>query len=260
LGSNADFGLSSDEAKRRLLEYGPNELQRAHRVSAWEVFAAQFKNLLIVILLVAVVLSAILGHLIEATAIGVIILFAALLGFYQEYRAERALEALQEMAAPTAAVLRDGQESNIPARDLMPGDIVFLRSGDKVAADGRLFEAVNLQVDEAALTGESVPVEKQTAALRDPRTAVADRSNMVYAGTIVTYGRGRAVITATGMSTEFGRIAQSLQAVEPSRTPLQQSLERVANILARAGKVCWRWSSSALPWRSPWSRKLCPRS
>jgi Ca2+-transporting ATPase len=233
LGGNADSGLSNDEAKGRLLEYGPNELQRAHHVSAWEVFAAQFKNFLIVILLIAVALSAILGHAIEAVAIGVIILFAALLGFYQEYRAERALEALQEMAAPTAAVLRDGQELNIPARDVVPGDIVYLRSGDKIAADGRLFDAINLQVDEAALTGESVPVEKQTAALRDQLAAVADRSNMVYAGTIVTYGRGRAVITATGMRTEFGRIAQSLQAVEPNRTPLQQSLERVAKILAR---------------------------
>ena len=233
LGSNADSGLSSDEAKRRLLEYGPNELQRAHRVSTWEVFAAQFKNLLIVILLVAVVLSAILGQVIEAVAIGVIILFAALLGFYQEYRAERALEALQEMAAPTAAVLRDHKELNIPARDVVPGDVVYLRSGDKIPADGRLFEAVNLQVDEAALTGESVPVEKQTAALTEVEPAVADRTNMVYAGTIVTYGRGRAVIAATAMATEFGRIAESLQSVVPSKTPLQENLAKVAKVLAR---------------------------
>lgn len=233
LGSHADAGLSTDEAARRLLEYGANELQRGRHVSAWQIFAAQFKNLLIVILLVAVVLSAILGHGIEAVAIGVIILFAALLGFYQEYRAERALEALQEMAAPTAAVLRDGQELNIPARDVVPGDIVYLRGGDKIAADGRLFEAVNLQIDEAALTGESVPVEKQTAALLDKELAVADRGNMVYAGTIVTYGRGRAVVVATAMATEFGRIAESLQSVVPSKTPLQQSLERVAKILAR---------------------------
>ena len=233
LGSNAESGLSNDEAKRRLLEYGPNELQRAHRVSAWEVFAAQFRNLLIVILLVAVVLSAILGHVIEAVAIGVIILFAALLGFYQEYRAERALEALQEMAAPTAAALREGQELNIPARDVVLGDIVYLRVGDKIPADGRLIEAVNLQDDEAALTGESVPVEKQTEALAEGEPAVADRTNMVYAGTIVTYGRGRAVVVATGMATEFGRIAESLQSVVQSKTPLQQSLERVAKILAR---------------------------
>jgi P-type Ca2+ transporter type 2C len=233
LGSSAEKGLTADEAARRLREYGANELKRAHRVSAWEVFAAQFKNLLIVILLIAVLLSAFLGHVIEAIAIGVIVLFAALLGFYQEYRAERALEALQQMAAPTAAVLRDGQELNIAARDVVPGDIVYLRAGDKIPADGRLIEAVNLQDDEAALTGESVPVEKQTAALTEGEPAVADRTNMVYAGTIVTYGRGRAVIVATGMATEFGRIAESLQSVVQSKTPLQQSLERVAKILAR---------------------------
>ena len=233
LGSSAEKGLTAAEATGRLRQYGPNELEQAHRVSAWAVLAAQFKNLLIVILLIAVLLSVFLGQAIEAIAIGVIVLFAALLGFYQEYRAERALEALQQMAAPTAAVQRDGQELNIPARDVVPGDIVYLRAGDKIPADGRLIEAVNLQDDEAALTGESVPVEKQTEALAEGEPVVADRTNMVYAGTIVTYGRGRAVIVATGMATEFGRIAESLQSVVPSKTPLQQTLERVAKILAR---------------------------
>jgi P-type Ca2+ transporter type 2C len=234
LATSAEAGLSRAEAARRLHEHGANELAQAHRVSAWAVLAAQFKNLLIVILLIAVLLSALLGHVIEAIAIAVIVLFAALLGFYQEYRAERALEALQEMAAPTAAVLREGRELNIAARDVVPGDIVYLRAGDKIPADGRLIEAVNLQDDEAALTGESGPVEKQTEALPDGQPAVADRSNMVYAGTIVTYGRGRAVIVASGMATEFGRIAESLQSVVQSKTPLQQSLERVAKVLARA--------------------------
>jgi Ca2+-transporting ATPase len=233
LGSSAEAGLTGGEAARRLLDHGANELARTHHVSAWEVFAAQFKNLLIIILLVAVALSAILGHVIEAVAIGVIVLFAALLGFYQEYRAERALEALQKMAAPTAAVMRDGEEVNLPAREIVPGDVIHLHTGDKIAADGRLIEAINLQVDEAALTGESVPVEKQTAALLAKETAVADRNNMIYAGTIVTYGRGRALVTATGMKTEFGQIAQSLQTVAPSPTPLQQNLARVASILAR---------------------------
>ena len=198
------------------------------------MLAAQFKNLLIVILVIAVLLSVFLGHAIEAIAIGVIVLFAALLGFYQEYRAERALEALQQMAAPMAAVLRDGQEFNITACDVVPGDIVYLRAGDKIPADGRLIEAVNLQDDEAALTVESVPVEKQTEALAEGEPAVADRTNMAYAGTIVTYGRGRAVIVATGMATEIGWIAESLQfLVAQSKTPLQQSLELVAKILAR---------------------------
>jgi len=237
LGSSAEKGLTEDEAAGRLRQYGLNELQRAHHVSAWEVFAAQFKNLLIVILLIAVGLSAILGHAIEAVAIGVIILFAVLLGFYQEYRAERALEALREMAAPTAVVVRDGQELNLPARDIVPGDIVQLRAGDRIPADGRLFESVNLKIDEAALTGESVPVEKQTGALKPDKVAIADRGNMVYAGTVVTYGRGRAVVVATGMNTEFGQIAESLRAVEKSRTPLQANLDRIGKILARAALV-----------------------
>ena len=237
LGSSADTGLSAAEAAQRLLDYGANELGGAHRVSAWEVLAAQFKNVMIVILLVAVVLSAILGHVIEAVAIGVIVFFAVLLGFYQEFRAERALEALQEMAAPSAAVLRDGRELNVPARVLVPGDIVQLRAGDKVPADGRLFESFTLQVDEAALTGESVPVEKQTVALESASVGIADRSNMIHAGTVVTYGRGRAVITETGVKSEFGRIAESLRTVTRGRTPLQENLDRVGGILARTALV-----------------------
>lgn len=173
----------------------------------------------------------------RTVAIAVILLFAVLLGFYQEYRAERALEALQEMAAPTASVTRDRQEMTIPAREMVAGDVVQVRPGDRVPADGRLFEAVNLQVDEAALTGESVPVEKQTGALESEKLTLADRSNMVYAGTAITYGRGRAVVVATGMNTEFGHIAQSLRTVERSRTPLQENLDRVGAVLARAALV-----------------------
>jgi Ca2+-transporting ATPase len=233
-GSGADHGLSSAEAERRLSEYGPNELAESGRVSAWTLLAAQFKNILIIILLIAVGLSAMLGHTIEALAIAVIVLFAAVLGFYQEFRAERAIEALRQMAAPTAALLRDGEEINMPARAAVPGDVMILRMGDKVPADGRLIESANLKCDEAALTGESVPVEKQTAALEADALAVADRRNMVYAGTSITYGRGRAVVVATGMKTEFGQIAQSLESVESSRTPLQQNLDRVGNVLARS--------------------------
>ena len=148
--------------------------------------------MLIIILLVATALSAFLGHGVEAIAIAVIVLFAVLLGFVQEYRAERAIEALRQMAAPTATVLRDGEEIEIPARDLVPGDVILLRAGDKIPADARLIEAVNLQIEEAALTGESVPVEKHTAPLADGELALGDRKNMAYAGTAATYGRGRA--------------------------------------------------------------------
>jgi Ca2+-transporting ATPase len=234
LGSNAEQGLSGIEASRRLEEHGANELRRERRVSAWVVLFAQFKNALIVILLVAVALSALLGQVVEAAAIAVIVVFAALLGFFQEYRAERALEALRELAAPTAAVLRDGQEQTVPAREVVPGDIIHLRTGDKIPADGRLFESFNLKIDEAALTGESVPVEKHTATLADESVSVADRNNMVFAGTAVTYGRGRAVVAATGMKTEFGLIAQYLQTVPSSRTPLQQNLDKVGKVLAQA--------------------------
>jgi P-type Ca2+ transporter type 2C len=236
-GSDADRGLDDAEARRRLSEYGANELAEFFGVSAWAILAEQFKNALIIILLVAVALSVFLGHIIEALAIAVIVLFAALLGFYQEFRAERAIEALRRMAAPTATVLRDGEELSVPAREAVPGDILFLRTGDKVPADGRLIDAANLKTDEAALTGESAPVEKQTAALADGALAVADRNNMVYAGTTVTYGRGRAVVIATAMKTEFGQIAQSLESVETTRTPLQRNLDRVGNTLARAATV-----------------------
>ena len=230
-------GLSAIEATRRRLEHGPNELQAARPVSPWTILLAQFKNVLIIVLLLATALSALLGHAVEAVAITVIVLFAAILGFVQEYRAERAIEALRRMAAPTATVLRDGQHSDVPARDLVPGDVVVLRPGNRVPADARLIEAVNLQIQEAALTGESVAVDKQTAPLGSPALALGDRSNMAYAGTVVTYGRGLAMVVATAMATEFGKIAQLLQSVEAGKTPLQENLDRMGHVLARAALV-----------------------
>jgi Ca2+-transporting ATPase len=230
-------GLTAAEANRRLAECGPNELRATHRVAPWAILLEQLKNVLIVILLIATGLSIFLGEGIEAAAIAVIVVFAVLLGFVQEYRAERAIEALRLMAAPTATVLRDGEEAEVAARDLVPGDVLLLRAGDKTPADARLFEAVNLQVEESALTGESVPVEKHTAPIAAADTSVADRKNMVYAGTAATYGRGRAVVTATAMQTEFGRIAQMLQTVETGRTPLQENLDKVGRLLASAAFV-----------------------
>jgi len=230
-------GLSSAEADQRLAQYGPNELQETRRISPWAILLEQFKNVLIIILLIAVGLSTILGHGIEAIAITVIVLFAVGLGFIQEYRAERAIEALRQMAAPTATVLRDGDDVELPARQLVPGDVILLEAGDRVPADARLIEAINLQVEEAALTGESVPVEKHAAPLADPHLGVGDCRNMVYAGTVVTYGRGRAVVVATGMQTEFGKIAQMLQTIEVGRTPLQENLDKVGHTLARAALV-----------------------
>ena len=227
-------GLSSAEAAVRLEQFGPNELQASARVSPWSILLEQFKNVLIIILLVATALSAFLGHGVEAIAITVIVLFAVILGFLQEYRAERAIEALRELAAPAATVMRDGRERDVSARDLVPGDVIVLATGDKVPADVRLIEAVNLQTNEAALTGESAPVEKQTRPLENEKLPTGDRISMGYAGTLVTYGRGRATVTATAMNTEFGKIARMLETVETGKTPLQENLDRVGKVLARA--------------------------
>lgn len=230
-------GLSKVEADRRLQQYGSNELQSAGHVSPWAILLEQIKNVLIIILLVAVLMSAFLGHAIEAAAIGVIVMFAVILGFIQEYRAERAIEALRKMAAPLATVLRDAKEVEIPSAEIVPGDMVVLRTGDRIPADLRLIESVNLQVEEAALTGESVPVEKHAKTLTGEDLSLGDRKNMAYAGTAVTYGRGLAVTVGTGMNTEFGKIAKMLQSIEAGRTPLQENLDRVGHTLARAAFV-----------------------
>jgi len=230
-------GLTGEQAARLLDELGANELIVARRISPWKLLFEQFKNVLIIILLVAIALSALLGHGVEAIAIAVIVLFSVILGFVQEYRAEKAIEALKQMAAPTATALRDGEETEVAARNLVPGDVILLRAGDRIPADSRLLEAVNLQVEEAVLTGESLPVEKHTNPIPKDDLAIGDRKNMVYSGTAASYGRGRAVVAETGMNTEFGKIAQMLQTVETGRTPLQENLDKVGAMLARAGFV-----------------------
>jgi Ca2+-transporting ATPase len=227
-------GLSREEAQRRLEAYGPNELSAAGSVSPWSVLLTQFKNVLIIILLIATAISASLGHETEAIVITVIVLFAVILGFVQEYRAERSMEALREMAAPEAHVIRDGREGRIPAREVVPGDLVLLNAGNRVPADIRLVEAVNLRMEESVLTGESVPTAKETEPSDAPDLEPADRRNMVYAGTTVAYGRGRGIVTATAMETEFGRIARMVSTVEVRRTPLQENLDRLGRILAWA--------------------------
>jgi P-type Ca2+ transporter type 2C len=237
LESDAGRGLSEVECRRRFAEYGANELQSDNRVSPLTLLLEQFKNILVVILLVAVALSAFLGHTVEASAIAIIVLFAVLLGFVQEYRAERAIEALRKMTEPSATVIRDGKENDIPSRELVPGDVIILVIGKKVPADGRIISAVNLKADEAALTGESVPVEKQSEPLEGDELPVGDRRNMVYAGTALAYGRGRALVVATGVHTEFGKIAEMLKTVRTSKTPLQVNLDKVGRVLGQAALV-----------------------
>lgn len=230
-------GLSSAEAANRIQTYGYNRLEAKKTISPWMLLLEQFKNVLIITLLIATGISAFLGHGIEAIAISVIVLFAVFLGFIQEYRAEKAIEALKKMAAPTAKVLRDGKEQIIAASEVVPGDVFFLAAGDRIPADARLIQAINLRIEEASLTGESLPSEKDHGAELGEKAALGDQKNMVFAGTSVSYGRGHAMVIATGMKTEFGKIAKMLQQVESEKTPLQKNLDKVGAMLARAAIV-----------------------
>jgi Ca2+-transporting ATPase len=227
---NPRQGLAEAEVRRRLELHGPNELKREEQRSPLWLFLGQFKNILIVILLLATVLSALLGEMVDAGIILAIVLFCAGLGFIQEYRAERALEALKKLLTPTITVVRDGAEAEVASRELVPGDVMLLEAGDKIPADARLVEIASLKCDEAALTGESFPVDKELAAL-PPATPVGDRRNMVFTGTIVTYGRARTVVTATAMRTELGRIAEQVSAVEEEHTPLERRTDEIGRWL-----------------------------
>ncbi|MFZ5452962.1 MAG: cation-translocating P-type ATPase [Thermodesulfobacteriota bacterium] len=225
-------GLSPSRVRERLERFGPNELAAAKSVSPWLIFLRQFQNLLMVILIIAVGVSFMLGEHLDAAVILVIVLACVVLGFVQEYRAEQAAQALQKMAAPEARVIREGREQVIPAREVAPGDVLALHTGDRVAADGRLLEQFNLMADEAVLTGESTPVVKDTAPLTAAAAAVADRHCMIFGGTVITYGRGLAVVTATGMDTEFGRIAGLLKEVASEATPLEKRMHVIGRVLS----------------------------
>ncbi|MGB9628961.1 MAG: cation-translocating P-type ATPase [Thermodesulfobacteriota bacterium] len=230
LNTDPHQGLSEEEVKRRLEKFGYNELKKEEGVSPFTLFINQFKNILIIILLIATVLSALVGEIFDAGLILVIVIFCAILGFVQEYRAERALEALKKMLSPTITVLRGGREEEIPSNELVPGDILLLEAGDKIPADARLIENHSLRCDEAPLTGESAPIGKDIKPLPD-NIRINDRKNMVFTGTTVTYGRGKAVVTSTGMSTEFGKIAEEVMAVETEKTPLERRTDEIGKWL-----------------------------
>jgi magnesium-transporting ATPase (P-type) len=240
LGSDVDFGLTATEAAARFDRYGPNQLVPAERVPTWRKFLAQFADPLIYLLMGAVVVSLVAWALdggggvpIEVIVIAVIIVANGVLGYVQEARAEQAVAALQRMAGTTAGVRRDGRQERVPAVDVVPGDVLLLAEGDAVSADARLVEAASLTVSEASLTGESEPVLKDVAPLAGP-VALGDRVNMVWSGTAVTRGRGRAVVTATGMATETGNIARLLGTTGEQRTPLQREVERIGRALGVA--------------------------
>jgi len=223
-------GLSEAEARTRLETYGPNELKAEEKISPWTVFFRQFTNVLIIILLVATVLSALVGEIFDAALILVIVVFCAVLGFVQEYRAERALDALKKMLSPIIRVIRDGHERDIPTKDVVPGDIMLLEAGYKIPADARLIESASLKCDEAPLTGESVPVDKDIKPLPSEMN-ISDRRNMVFTGTTVSYGRGKAVVTDTGSKTEFGKIAEEVAQVEKVETPLEKRTREIGKWL-----------------------------
>ncbi len=234
---DARRGLSEGEARARLARHGPNELSAEKPVPAWRKFLAQFRDVLVILLLVATAISAMLWLIerdsalpYEALAILAVVLLNAAMGYFQAARAESAVAALRRMAAAQATVLRDGERQGVPAAEIVPGDILLVEEGDTVPADARLIHSTALQTAEAALTGESLPVSKDTDPIPE-EAGLGDRHNTIFSGTTATYGRGRAVVTATGMRTEMGRIAGMLKATRDEPTPLQVELDRVGRIL-----------------------------
>ncbi len=231
LGTDPATGLTTAQAETRLTQYGSNELAERPRPGFWQLLLGQFQNFVVIILIVAAVVSFLLGDVLEASAIMTIVVLNAVLGVVQEGKAEEALAALKKMAAPDAHVLRDGHRLTIPARELVPGDVVFLEAGNYIPADLRLVESVNLKIDEASLTGESVPVEKVADVRLSQDVSLGDRVNCASMGTTVTYGRGAGVVTATGMQTQIGLIAEMIQSYEPEPTPLQRRLDQLGKWL-----------------------------
>ena len=226
-----DAGLTTTQAKRRNQQYGPNSLPEPPPRSAWLVFFGQFKSILILILIGAALLAALIGNVKDAVVILAVVVINAAVGFYQEYRAEQSLAALKGMLPVKAHVRRQGEKHEIAAEELVPGDVVLLDAGDRVPADGRLFIAAGLEIDESALTGESQPVAKQIASLPDPDIPLGDRVNMTHMNTMITRGRAELIVTATGVNTEMGLLSQELASATEAPTPLQIQLDRLGKRL-----------------------------
>ena len=224
--SSSSSGLTEEEAQARLVNYGANEIEKKETISPAKIFLSQFTSPLVIILILAAIFSYFIvpEGLLDAAVILIIVVLNAIFGFVQEYKAEKAIEALEKLTTPIAVVLRGGKERKIATKELVPGDVVLLEEGDRIPADCRLVEVVSLKVDEASLTGESIPVQKQADALKE-EFLLAERKNMAYMGTVATYGRGRAVVTGTGMLTEMGKIAKLIQSARKEPTPLQKQLK-----------------------------------
>jgi P-type Ca2+ transporter type 2C len=231
LQTNIDNGLRQDDVKNRLTNHGFNELDEGEKQSAILLFFAQFKDFMVIVLLAATLISGLLGEYIDAIAIIAIVLINGILGFYQERRAEKSLDALKQMAAPQVQVMREGQWMKIPSREVVAGDILQFTSGDRIGADMRIIKAVSLEIEESALTGESVPAVKSDETIAIPAASIGDEENTAFMGTMVTRGSGIGVVIATGMDTAMGKIANMLQTAEVMKTPLQRRLEQLGKIL-----------------------------
>ncbi len=227
LQSNIESGLTDAEAKKREARVGQNRLAGVQVTSVWQMLLEQFKDFMVLVLIAATIISGLLGEYADALTILVIVILNAILGLVQEFKAEKSLEALKQMTSPEAKVIRRGVKKKIPALDLVPGDLVILDAGVRVPADMRIVEAMNLAIEESALTGESTPTVKSPSTLKDGRLSPGDMGNMAFLGTLVTRGRGKGIVVATGMATEMGRIAGMIQEVEPEQTPLQKRLEQL---------------------------------
>ncbi|MEP0752699.1 cation-translocating P-type ATPase [Trichocoleus sp. Lan] len=251
LASDPEVGLTTQEAKQRLQQYGPNELQETAGRSTWEILLDQFKNIMLLMLILVALISGILdlvdlraGRLApgeipfkDTIAILLIVILNGVLGYLQESRAEKALAALKKLSSPKVRTIRDGRQLEVDGKDLVPGDIMLLEAGVQVSADGRLIEESNLQVRESALTGEAHPSSKQAAVHLSEETALGDRINLVFQGTEVVQGRGKVIVTGTGMKTELGKIADMLQSVEAEDTPLQQRMTQLGNVLVTGSLI-----------------------
>lgn len=239
LKTHLEKGLSSDSAEQKLKEHGYNELVGKKGLTIWQMLLEQFKDFLVLILIGASLVSILIGEVTDSLVIILIVILNAVLGVMQEAKAGKALEALKKMAAPEAKVIRDGHVREIPAREVVPGDLVILEAGNYVPADIRLIESVNLKIDEASLTGESVPVEKDAEIVFQEEMPLGDRTNSAFMGTVVTYGRGKGIVVGTGMNTEIGMIAEMLESYEEEATPLQKKLADFGKVLGVASlAVC----------------------
>ncbi len=246
-------GLDSDLAAHRLISGGPNELIAAPKPPFWKKLLDQFSSFLVIILILAAVVSAVVGEYVEAVAISAIVLLNAALGVFQERKAEEAMAALQQLAAPEAQAVRDGHRQTVPAREIVAGDLVLLEAGNYVPADMRLVESANLRIEEAALTGESVSVDKDAGLVLGRETHLGERQNMAYSGTLVSYGRGRGLVVAIGMESQIGQIAEMIQSVETEATPLQRKLDQLGKVLGWAALAV-----SGLVFFLGWARGIEP--